>query len=70
MNPSRQGFHGVRRHTLATAVVLALAGATAQAQLSTATLQGQVSSGSGADAGRLRDPRRRPEDPGHHRAGG
>lgn len=39
MTTSRKGFH---RHTLAAAVVLALAG-TAQAQLSTATIQGQVS---------------------------
>ena len=36
-----------RRHALATAVVLALAGA-AQAQLSTSTIKGQITSGSTA----------------------
>ena len=41
MNSTRQGFH---RHALATAVVIALAGPAAQAQLSSATIQGQVSS--------------------------
>lgn len=44
MNRSRKGFH---RHALATAVVLALAGA-AQAQLSTSTIQGQITSGAAA----------------------
>lgn len=41
MHSTRQGLH---RHALATAVVIALAGPAAQAQLSTATIQGQVSS--------------------------
>ncbi len=43
MNQPRKGFH---RHTLAAAVVIALAGPGAQAQLSSATIQGQVSSAS------------------------
>lgn len=52
MKNSRKGFHSqfhrqFQRHALATAVVLALAGA-AQAQLSTATIQGQISSGTAA----------------------
>lgn len=41
MNSTRKGFH---RHALATAVVIALAGPAAQAQLSSATIQGQVTS--------------------------
>ncbi len=44
MKQSRKGFH---RHALAAAVVLALAGV-AQAQMSTSTLKGQVSTGSTA----------------------
>lgn len=45
MNTPRKGFHkGFQHTTLAAAVVLALAGA-AQAQLSTATIQGQITSG-------------------------
>ncbi|MBL0090362.1 MAG: TonB-dependent receptor [Ideonella sp.] len=48
MKSPRKGFHQhFQRHALATAVVLALAGA-AQAQLSTATIQGQVSTGTAA----------------------
>ena len=39
--------HTFRRHALATAVVLALAGA-AQAQLSTSTIKGQISAGRAA----------------------
>ena len=58
IDPSRKSFRhpgfqraGLRRHLLATAVLLALAGA-AQAQLSTATLQGQISrAGSAAQGG-------------------
>ncbi len=47
-NP-RKGFH---RHALATAVALLLAGTAAQAQLSTATVQGQISrAGASAQAG-------------------
>ena len=41
MSSTQTGFH---RHALATAVVIALAGPAAQAQLSSATIQGQVSS--------------------------
>ncbi|MES2714927.1 MAG: TonB-dependent receptor [Pseudomonadota bacterium] len=50
MNRSRQAFHrqAFRRHALATAVVLALAGTAVQAQLSSATIQGQVSRSAGA----------------------
>jgi len=44
MKLTRKGF---QRHALATAVVLALAG-TAQAQLSTSTIQGQITSGAAA----------------------
>jgi hypothetical protein len=50
----RKGFHkGFHRSTLALAVVLALAGGAAQAQLSTATVQGQVSSGTAPAAAGL-----------------
>ena len=41
--PTRSSQSGLRRHALATAVVLALTGAAAHAQVSTATLKGQVS---------------------------
>ncbi len=50
MTRSRKGFH---RHALATAVVLALASIGAQAQLSTATVQGQVSRAGAAAQGGL-----------------
>ena len=45
MTTPRKGFHTVHMSSLALAVVLALAGGAARAQLSTATVQGQVSSG-------------------------
>jgi len=45
MNRSRSIFH---RHALAAAVMLALAGGTAHAQLSTSTIKGRVSSGAAA----------------------
>ena len=50
MTRSRNRFH---RHALATAVVIALASFGAQAQLSTATIQGQVSSGAAPAKGGL-----------------
>ena len=47
--PNRTARRGLRRHALATAVVLALAGAAAHGQVSTATLKGQVSGSAAAD---------------------
>ena len=46
---TRTSQSGLRRHALATAVVLALAGAAAHAQVSTATLKGQVSGSAAAN---------------------
>lgn len=50
MNRNRSHF---RRHALATAVILALAGTAAQAQLSTSSIKGRVSSGAAAAQGGL-----------------
>ena len=48
-NNQRTPQRGLRRHALAAAVVLALAGAAAHAQVSTATLKGQVSGSAAAN---------------------
>ena len=54
MSTPRKGFHTrFHRSSLALAVVLALAGGAAEAQLSTATVQGQVSSGAAPAAAGL-----------------